>query len=262
MSAFVERYGKYAVVAGASSGLGAEFARQLAARGLDLVLLARRAQLLDGLAAELRSAHRVDVRCAAVDLGAPDLLQQLRAAVAGLEVGLVVYNAAHSLIGPFLEQPLEEKLRVLDVNCRGPLVLADELGRAMVARGRGGIILMSSLAGTQGTPFVSTYAATKAFNLVLAEGLWDELREHGVDVLACRAGATRTPAYERSSPASQTAPLMEARPVAVQALAALGKGPSMVPGALNNAVSFLMGRVLPRKVAIATMGAATRKMYR
>ena len=117
-----------------------------------------------------------------------------------------------------VEQSIEDKLRVIDVNCRGPLILADLLGRPMAERRRGGILLMSSLAGTQGTPFVATYAATKAFNLVLAEGLWDELRESGVDVLACRAGATRTPAYEQSRPASQEAPLMEPGPVVVEAL--------------------------------------------
>src|SRR5262245_31119697 len=108
-STFAARYGRCALVAGASSGLGAEFARQLAARGLDLLLLARRRELLAGLADEIRAAHRVEVRTAAVDLGAPDLLAQVRAASAGVEVGLVVYNAAHSLIGPFLSQPLEEK---------------------------------------------------------------------------------------------------------------------------------------------------------
>src|SRR5262249_44692273 len=104
--------------------------------------------------------------------------------------------------------------------------------------------LMASLAGSQGTAYVSTYAATKAFNLVLAESLWDELRERGVDVLACRAGPTRTPAYERSNPASSLAPMMEARPVAAQALAALGVTPSMVPGVANAVTAFVMTRLL------------------
>ena len=203
------------------------------------------------------------MRVASVDLGAPSLLDDVRREAAGLEVGLLVYNAAVSLIGPFLEQPLADKLRVVDVNCRGPLVLADELGRAMAARGRGGIVLMSSLAGSQGTPYVAAYAATKAFNLVLAEALWDELREQGVDVLACRAGATRTPAFEKSKPEAGAARRSwTPAPVAVEALDALGKGPSMVPGVLNRAAAFFMQRVMPRKAAVATMGASTRKMYR
>jgi len=113
----------------------------------------------------------------------------------------------------------------------------------------------------KGTAYVTAYAATKAFNLVLAEGLWDELREHGVDVLACRAGATRTPAFERSKPAPGPAPIMDAGPVAAQALDALGKAPSMVPGVRNGAVAFFMQRFMPRRAAVATMGKATRKMY-
>jgi uncharacterized protein len=257
---FVERYGKYAVVAGASSGLGAEFARQLAARGLGLLLLARRAELLETLAGELRAAHKVDVRTAAVDLGAPDLLAQLRAAAAGLEVGLVVYNAAHSLIGPFLEQPLADKLRIVDVNCRGPLVVADELGRAMAARGRGGIVFMASMAAAQGSPLVATYAATKAFDLVLAEGLWDELAVHGVDVVACRAGATRTPNYEASRPNGRV-PLMEPAEVAQRALDSLGKRPSVVPGFVNRLGDLFMTRLLSRRAAIRFMGKTTRRLY-
>jgi short-subunit dehydrogenase len=258
---FRDRYGPWALVAGASEGIGAAFAKELAARGLDVLLLARRVEPLEQLATTLRSAHQREVRTASVDLGAPSLLDDVRRAADGLEVGIVVYNAALSLIGPFLDHPIEEKLRVLDVNCRGPLVLADEFGRPMASRGRGGIVLMSSLAATQGTAYVAAYAATKAFNLILAEGLWYEFRERGVDVLACRAGATRTPAYERSNPQTSPAPMMDPEQVAAEALDALGKKPSMVPGNLNRALAFLIQRVLPRTAAVETMGKATRKMY-
>lgn len=257
---FAERYGGWAVVAGASTGLGAAFARELAARGLSLLLLARRQEALATLAAELRAAHSVEVRVAALDLGAPDLLPRLRAAAAGLEVGLVVYNAAHSLIGPFLSQPLDDKLRIVDVNCRGPLIFADEFGRAMVARQRGGIVIMASMAAAQGTPLVATYAASKAFDLVLAEGLWDELSAHGVDVLACRAGATRTPNYEASRPNGKV-PLMEPAAVARRALDSLGKRPSVVPGLLNRVGDLFMRRLLSRRAAIRFMGKTTRRLY-
>ena len=257
---FRARYGRWAVVAGASSGLGAEFATQLAARGLDLVLVARRAQVLESLAEELRARHKVEVRLCALDLGAPDLLERIREATSGLDVGLLVYNAALALIGPFLEQPLADKLKVIDVNVRGPLILADEFGRTMAARGRGGILLMSSLAGSRGSPLVATYSATKAFNLVLAEGLWDELSSRGVDVLACRAGATRTPAFEETAPVGKV-PVMEAAPVVTEALAALGRQPSMVPGLLNRFGDFFLGRLLPRRAAVRFMGRATRAMY-
>jgi uncharacterized protein len=257
---FADRYGKRAIVAGASTGLGAAFARELAARGLDLLLLARRGDVLATLAAEIRAAHPVDVRVAAVDLGGANLLAEVRAAAAGLDVGLVVYNAAHSLIGPFLSQPLEEKLRIVDVNCRGPLVFADEFGRSMAARGRGGIVLMASMAAAQGSPLVATYAATKAFDLVLAEGLWDELGAQGVDVLACRAGATRTPNYEASRPNGKV-PLMEPDAVARRALDSLGKRPSVVPGFINRLGDVFMTRLLSRRAAIRFMGKTTRRLY-
>jgi len=259
-SEFHHRYGPWAVVAGASTGLGAEFARQLAARGLNVLLLARRRDVTEQLAAQLAAEFHVEARAAAVDLGAPDLLAQLRAAIAGLEVGLCVYNAASSLIGPFLEQPLEEKLRVIDVNCRGPLIFADELGRQMAARGKGGIVIMASLAAAQGSPLVTTYAATKAFDLVLAEGLWDELGLRGVDVVACRAGATRTPNYEAAKPAGKV-PIMEAAPVVTEALAALGKRPSVVPGFMNRLGDVVLGRLLSRKTAIRIMSRTTRRLY-
>jgi short-subunit dehydrogenase len=257
---FKKRYGSWALVAGASEGLGAAFARQLAKKGLNVLLVARRAELLAELATELR-AGGVEAKTLALDLGAADLEARLVEATRGLEVGLVVYNAAFSLIGDFVAQDLAEKLRVVDVNCRGPIIVAHALGVPMAARGRGGVILMSSLAGTQGSPHLSVYAASKAFNLVLGESLWDELGAKGVDVLTCRAGATRTPNYVASKPRSAGAPVMEPEAVAAEALAALGRKPSMIPGWANRAAAAFMG-VLPRKAAIRIMGNATRKMYR
>jgi short-subunit dehydrogenase len=260
VSDFRARYGPWALVAGASAGLGEAFARLLAARGLHLVLLARRADALALLAEELRRAHGVEVRTEALDLSRPDVAAAVARATSGLEVGLLVYNAAHSAIGPFLERPLEDHLRVVDVNVRGPLSLAHLLGGEMARRGRGGLVLMTSLAASQGNPLLASYAASKAFELVLAEGLWAELRGRGVDVLACRAGATRTPGYAASRP-RRSVPLMEPEEVARQALAALGRGPSAVTGALNRVAAFAFARLLPRRASIRIMERATRRLY-
>jgi short-subunit dehydrogenase len=260
VSAFRERYGPWALVAGASAGLGEAFARHLAARGLHLVLLARRGEALARLAGDLRRAHGVEVRTEALDLARGDLAAAVAGATAGAEIGLLVYNAAHSVIGPFLERPVEEHLRVVDVNVRGPLVLAHLLGGGMASRGRGGLVLVSSLAASQGNPLLASYAASKAFELVLAEGLWAELRARGVDVLACRAGATRTPGYAASRP-RRSVPLMEPDVVARQALDALGHGPSAVAGGLNRLAAFAFARLLPRRVSISIMGRATRRLY-
>jgi short-subunit dehydrogenase len=260
VSAFRERYGPWAIIAGASAGLGEAFAEALAARSLNLVLIARRPEALATLQQKLVTAHHVEVITLAGDLGDATLPQAIADAVGSREVGLLVYNAAHSVRGPFLDHSLEEHLQVLDVNCRAPLALAHRYGRPMVARGRGGILLMASVAGSQGNPLLASYAASKAFNLVLAEGLWDELKKRGVDVLACRAGATRTRGYELSQPKG-TVPLMEPQPVVEAALEALGHGPSVTPGWLNRLASFLFGRLLPRRTSIHIMGSATARLY-
>jgi uncharacterized protein len=261
MSEFRERYGPWALVAGASAGLGAAFAQQLAGRGLNLLLVARRADALDHLAAGLRAEHGVEVRTLATDLGRPDLGATAQELTAGLDVGLLVYNAAFSVIGPFLDHPVAEHLQVIDVNCRGPLVLAHLFGGGMARRGRGGIVLMTSTAGSQGGPWISTYAASKAFNLLFAEALWDELGERGVHVVACRAGATRTPGYQASKPRPSRVPLLRPEFVAEKALAALGRQPSVVPGWFYACSAFLMNRLMPRRMTIRIMGRATRKLY-
>jgi short-subunit dehydrogenase len=264
MSAFAQKYGPWGVVAGASEGLGAALAREVAARGLNVILLARRAAELEDVAARLRAEHRVEVRTAAVDLGEADVLARVETSTRDLEVGLLVYNAAFSKIGPFLEQDVASKLKMLDVNCRAPLLLADHFGRAMAARGRGGILLMSSLAGFQGSALVSVYAATKAFNTVLGEGLWDELRGTGIDVLPFVAGATTTPNYLKTEPTKGGAfapPLMGPGAVAREALDALGCGPRAVAGGANRLALFVMERFLPRRQRVAMMGRAMRRLY-
>jgi len=257
-------YGPWAVVAGASEGLGAEFARQLAAAGLNVVAVARRQELLDALAAELAAAHAVEVRTLALDLADREAPSRVRAATRDLEVGLLVYNAALSLIGPFLERDAADAERMLDVNARTPLLLVHAFGRDMSARGRGGVLLVSSLSALQGSPRIAVYAATKAFGLILGESLWAELRGRGVDVLAFCAGATRTPNYEASRPRrlSRLAPaVMEPAAVVAEALAALGRGPSGVAGRGNRLGSLLLQRLLPRRWAVGIMDRTTRALY-
>jgi len=258
-AAFTSRYGPWAIVAGASEGLGAAFAASLAARGVNLVLLARRAELLDEVAARLRTEIGVEVRTEACDLARPDLADVLERATGGLDVGLAVYNAAYAPVGAVLERSLDELTRVVDVNVRGPIVFARTLAPKMVARGRGGVVLMSSMAGFQGSPRIATYAASKAFAIVLGEGLWSELAPLGVDVLVSCAGAIRTPGYAKASRAEAPGTL-DAREVAEQTLDALGRGPTVVPGATNCFARFVLGRVLPRRVAIALMARSTKEL--
>ena len=136
-------------------------------------------------------------------------------------------------------------------------MLTKLLSAPMIERGRGGIILMSSLAGSQGSPNIATYAATKSFNAILAEGLWKELKPHGVDVLACVAGAILTPGYQQAESARPAPGTLDARTVAEGTLDALGRGPIFVPGAVNKVARFLLTRMLSRRAAIAIMSKNT-----
>jgi short-subunit dehydrogenase len=215
---------------------------------------------LEGVASEVRAAHGVEVRAAVLDLGGPDVAREARELARGLDVGLLVYNAAFAPIGRFVEQELADGLKALDVNCRGPLMLTHVFAPLMVARGRGGILLLSSMAALHGTAMVATYAATKAFNLVLAEGLWSELRESGVDVLACCPGATRTPGYLRSNPRGNLRP-MDPGAVVTEALDALGRRSSLIAGRSNRLAAFFLARLLPRETAVKLVSRATRRMY-
>ncbi|MEZ4453760.1 MAG: SDR family NAD(P)-dependent oxidoreductase [Nannocystaceae bacterium] len=251
---FTDRYGPWAIVLGASEGLGAAFAGELARRGLNLLLVARRAEVLEEVAAPLRS--RVEVRCAALDLADAALAERLASLTADLDLGLCVYNAAYSRIGPFVDQSLADKERILAVNCRGPLIAAHVFGPRMIARGRGGLLLMSSLTAFWGAPWIATYGATKAFNLMLGEALWGELGARGVDVLSCCAGATRTPGFLRASAGGSAPRSMPAESVAAAALDRLGGGPSMIPG-IPNRLAALALRILPRRRAVTILGDAS-----
>lgn len=258
--AFRARYGPWALIAGASEGIGAEFAVQLAARGLNLVLIARREELLNALSERIKSAHAVEVYTLPLDLAREDIGQAVSEATGDIEIGLLVYNAAVSMIGPYLEVPLENHLREIAVNCRAPMTLAYLLGLPMLKRGRGGIILMSSLGGAQGSALIVNYTATKAYNRLLAEGLWDELRAHGVDVLAPCPSAVSTPGYLASAPRGSMA-AMTPQAVVRESLAALGKGPAIIPGWRWRLAGVFMERVLPRKSAIQLISRVTRRMY-
>jgi short-subunit dehydrogenase len=237
--------------------MGAEYCRQIAATGLDVLILDRDEEALERTAGELVST--VDVTTAVVDLGQPAgrLLATLRDAVGEREIGLLVANAAWSPVGPFLDVDLTALLAAIDINCRAPGVLAPELGRRMVARGRGGIIVMSSLAAETGAAQVALYSATKAFDLVLAEGLWYELRDRGIDVVAIRPGSTRTPGWQSSQPPSgELEGVMEPADVVRDALAALGTTPSIAAGRANRAAEALF-RSMARRDVIELMSGIT-----
>jgi uncharacterized protein len=261
---FSTRYGPWAVVAGAAVGLGAEYARQIAAYGCSLVLIDRDADPLHETARAIRDAHGVEVRTLTLDLARADVADAVVAATAGIEVGLLVYNAAISVISPFVEMSPTAVQAMIDVNCRAPLFLTHALVPAMVTRGRGGVVLMSSMAGNCGAAHLAVYSATKAFALVFADALWAELRRHGVDVLAVQPGQTRTPGWQASQPPELRGPgphVMETEQVVAEALAALGVEPTLVPGEMNRQSAQMLAS-LPRPQAIELMSEVTVHLIR
>ena len=246
---FKEKYGQYTLVAGGSDGLGYAFAEAIARRGVNLVLIARQEKRLKEAADRLKEKYKIDVICIAADMADFDNVKKSILTLK-VSIGLLVYNAAFSPIGLFENISEEHLALAAAVNVKAPLLLAKLLSTPMIRQKRGGIILMSSLAGGQGSSNVATYAATKAFNTILAEGLWKELKPHGIDVMACCAGAILTPGYRKASKNKSAPGTMEANEVAEKALKALGRGPTTIPGTTNKIGRFILTRVLSRKAAI------------
>ncbi len=260
---FRARYGPWAVIAGGTTGIGEAYSRELAAAGLNLLVIGLEDENLARLAKELPSQHAVEVRTANLDLARVDLLTEIRALTADIEVGLLVYNACFLEIGEFIDVELDAHLKALDVNCRGPLILSHLLGRQMAERGRGGILLMASASACHGTAMIASYSASKSFDIALGEALWEELRHRGVDVLALIAGAMTTPNFRKVTPREKEDLLrpMDPGDVARQALAALGEGPVKIPGLLNQIAAFITLRVLPSRQAVTWISAKTREVY-
>lgn len=237
MTDFSKKYGPWAIVTGASSGLGEEFARQLASLKLNLVLIARRKEKLELLSNELMSKHGVEIKIIPTDISHPDFLKQIQAVTDPLDVGLLINNAGFALTGNFLEHTIEDELSLLYVNCRAPLMLAHSFGKKMVQRERGGIINVSSVAAFLPMPFWTTYSASKVYDLHFSEGLWFELKGKGVDILALCPGSTRT---EFSKVAGTKSGGMEPAEVVRIGLKFLGKKSTVIAGINNRIITFLL----------------------
>lgn len=193
----LEKYGPWALITGGSEGVGAEFARQLAADGFKLVLVARKPEPLDELAVELRG-QGTEVRILSADLSKPDVLDEVRAVTDDIEVGLLIYNAgANDTRGLFVELPEEVTQSVIAINVLGQANFARHYGAKMYERRRGGIILTGSLGGYLGSGTLAAYCGAKAFSRVFTEALWAESAPFNVDVLHLNIGFTATPAMIR-----------------------------------------------------------------
>ncbi len=260
-----QKYGPLALIAGASEGIGAAYAHHLAAAGINLVLVARLKEQLEQFAAKLTTRYGIETICIQEDLADPDAAERITKHIKAHEINLFIYNAGNSYIGKFEEQSWKVHREIAITNMITPLQLVHSIGPDMLRRGKGAIILMASLAGFQGTPFIATYAATKAFDQILAEGLWYEWKSRGIDVIACCAGATSSPNFLNTNPGKQhfMAPKVQTpEEVVSECFKRLGTTPSFITGRANKVASFFMQRILSRKKSVTTMGDTTKKMYR
>ncbi|MEO7247815.1 MAG: SDR family NAD(P)-dependent oxidoreductase [Novosphingobium sp.] len=258
MSEFSDRYGPVALITGASSGIGVGFAEELAARGLDLVLAARRIEAMTALKSRLEGQHGVQVRVVESDLSRPDAAAALLAACADLDVGLVVSNAGFGAKGYFEGIDAGLMAEMLAVNCHAPMQLAHGFVPRLKARGKGGMVLTSSVEGLMGGPFSTAYAATKALVIALGEGLWGELQGTGVDMLTLTPGATESEAAAKQGfdPAKMQN-VQSARECASLTLDNLGNGPTYCP---NDHYRALFDKMLamPRMQALQALAQAMR----
>jgi len=245
---FATKYGPWALVAGASDGLGAAFAAGLAERGVNVVLLARRQSALDAVAARINSGGRVETRTLAIDLAEPGAASAIAAATSDLEIGFLVYCAgADPNYQPFLANPIEAAEAMVQRNCMVPMQLCHHFAPAMVERGSGGIVIFGSGAGLAGGPNMVAYGASKAFDMVFAEALWAELHDKGVDVVGLILGKTDTPALRALEHSrGQIGSLDEAPPgsaavddVIAEAFANLTNGPTWFVGDVMRAAEQL-----------------------
>ena len=229
---------------GASAGIGAEFARALAREGMSLVLVARREERLVALAAELERRHGTKTRVVATDLASAISRDALFEATADLPVDVLVNNAGFGYSGRFDGQDAERLVEMVRLNCEAPVALTARYLPAMKSRGRGAVVFVGSVAGSQPLPLHALYSATKAFDNFLGEALWGELHGSGVDVLSLLPGSTESEFHDRAGELPH--PGEPAADIVATALRALGRKPSVVSGWFNWARANAAARLLPK----------------
>lgn len=262
---FIERYGPWAVIAGASEGIGQAYARQLAAKGLSLILIARRQAPLDTLAQEIRNETGVECITASIDLGLENAHKRIAETVGNREVGLYLSNAGADPNGShFLDKEFEAWRSLVSRNILTSMQCCHYFGRKMRERGRGGLLLINSYACYTGASHLATYSGSKAFELCFAEGLWSELKPHGVDVLTVVMGMTDTPAFRQLLDA-QGLPLppgtASPEEVAAFGLANLANGPVQNWGLAEDEAGAAPQSAADRRARIGMVEEFSRRVF-
>lgn len=251
----LDKYGPWAVITGGSDGIGEGFARLLAGAGINIVLVSRSEAKLSALADAVRGDFGVEVRTLALDLSEESAIEAIRSGTADLEVGLLVCNVGAVFgAGRFLRSELADIEKTMRLNNWSHATLSHHFGRPMLDRGRGGIVLIGSMAGNAGGASTVLYGAGKAFAQIFAEGLWSEVKSKGIDVLYVVVGAVDTP--KRQSLGIEDSPdqfVADPAEVAREALEALPEGPVLVPKHLAEDFAYFSGA--PRREAAEAMTA-------
>ena len=259
--AFAERYGPWAIVTGASSGIGEALAVALGRRGVSSLLVARRADELERVAADIRS-RGASADVLALDLSQPEAAATLQQRSADRDVGLVVCNAGINPEGEFEELSPAAHEQILDVNVRAPVLLARTFLPRLARRGRGGFLITGSIEGFVGFPHSATYSASKGFVRAFAEALWGEYRSQGIDVLGLAPSATDTPLLRRNGfEPSELPGVLTADVVAEYALGHLRNGPVAVPGWTNRLMATALTHT-PRRLLLPVLGKAMQAAHR
>jgi uncharacterized protein len=243
-----DRYAGWALVTGATAGIGSAIAEQLAAGGMDLVLVARSAPRLEERARELRGRYRIEVEVHPADLSTRSGVDALIDTVGKREIGVLVPCAAVEGRGYLIDGDLEAHQRLLDMDCYGPMRLAHHFGHGMAKRGNGAILFVSSLSGWSAQPYMAHYGAAKAYVLSLGEALHQEMKDKGVDVSVLSPGPTDTAMAPdlNAELVKMGMAVMSPEDVARAGLSALGRRPNAVPGVRNKFMMMMMTRLMPR----------------
>ncbi len=254
----LKKYGEWAIITGASSGIGKEFAFKIANEKINLVLVARRFELLKNIKNEIESKNNVQVKIIALDLSMTENLEQLFSELSEIEIGILVNNAGFGFSGDFVNQDFSSIKNMVNLNCVAPALLTNYFANKMIKKNRGAIIFLSSILAFYSTPFSAVYSASKAFNLYIGQALAVELRKNNIDVVAVSPGSTKTDFFKVAK--MKGGPfLRNTEKVVHTALKNLNKKSSVVDGLINK-VLVLITKFLPRTFTTRLAGEIIKRL--
>lgn len=256
----VEKYGKWALITGASSGIGEEFARKFSELGFNLIILARRFDRLQNLKTELEQKNNIEVIPLEVDLANESFIDKLIPIISQKEIGILVNNAGFGYRKDFINSDVETDVKMIKVNCIATTILTHHVLPQMIDRKKGALIFLGSLVAFQPTPTTAVYAATKAFDAFFGDALWYELKKYNIDVVTINPGGTETEFHKVAKSTIGPFP-RTSQQVVESTLKALGKKPSAIDGFFNKILAF-SSRIISRKLTITLAGKISENLYK